>query len=76
VTRRSVAVVTALRAELDELEALMDEADEAAASLPHREKYLRINHRLARRLIAAHREWVAEVERELDAGAGTNNPTP
>jgi hypothetical protein len=43
----------------------MDRADEASATLPHREKYLRINHRLARRLIAAHREWIADVEREL-----------
>jgi DNA-binding PadR family transcriptional regulator len=57
--------VTALRDELDRLDQLMDTADEAAARLPHREKYLRINHRLARRLIAAHREWIAEVEREL-----------
>jgi DNA-binding PadR family transcriptional regulator len=57
--------ITMLRWELDELDALTDKAEEGAAILPHREKYLRINHRLARRLIAAHREWIAEVEREL-----------
>jgi DNA-binding PadR family transcriptional regulator len=57
--------IVAMRAELDELDALMDVADEVAATLPHREKYLRINHRLARRLIDAHRAWVDEVEREL-----------
>jgi PadR family transcriptional regulator AphA len=57
--------VLALREELDELDALLDRADDVAATLPHREKYLRLNHRLARRLIAAHREWVADVEREL-----------
>jgi DNA-binding PadR family transcriptional regulator len=57
--------VVAMSRELDELEALMDAADAVAASLPHREKYLRINHRLARRLIAAHRDWIADVEREL-----------
>jgi PadR family transcriptional regulator, regulatory protein AphA len=57
--------ITMLRRELDELDALVDKGEEAAATLPHREKYLRINHRLARRLIAAHREWIAEVEREL-----------
>jgi DNA-binding PadR family transcriptional regulator len=57
--------ISALREELVELEGLMDAADAAAATLPHREKYLRLNHRLARRLIAAHREWVDEVEREL-----------
>ncbi len=58
--------IAALREELDELDALLDAGEAAAASLPHREKYLLINHRLARRLVAAHREWVAEVERELD----------
>jgi DNA-binding PadR family transcriptional regulator len=57
--------ITTLRRELDELDALADKAEQSAATLPHREKYLRINHRLARRLIAAHREWIAEVEREL-----------
>jgi DNA-binding PadR family transcriptional regulator len=57
--------VSALREELDHLDDLLDTADEVAAGLPHREKYLRINHRLARRLIHAHREWVAEVEQEL-----------
>jgi hypothetical protein len=57
--------ITMLRRELDELEALADDAEKAAATVPHREKYLRINHRLARRLIAAHREWIADVEREL-----------
>lgn len=58
--------ITMLREELDELDALADRAEQAAADLPHREKYLRINHRLARRLIAAHRDWIADVERELD----------
>lgn len=58
--------VAALRTELDELDALIDDGEATAAALPHREKYLRINHRLARRLVAAHRDWIAEVERELD----------
>src|SRR5919106_4973087 len=53
--------IKALREELAELDALMDRAQEVAATLPHREKYLRINHRLARRLIAAHRGWIADV---------------
>lgn len=57
--------ITMLRQELDELDELIDTGEEAAAALPHREKYLLINHRLARRLVAAHRDWVAEVEREL-----------
>jgi PadR family transcriptional regulator, regulatory protein AphA len=57
--------IVALRAELDELDELMNVADAAAAALPHRERFLRINHRLARRLIEAHREWVDDVERQL-----------
>jgi DNA-binding PadR family transcriptional regulator len=57
--------VIAMRAELDELAALVTSAEAIAATLPHREKYLRINHRLARRLIAAHRDWIDEVEAEL-----------
>jgi hypothetical protein len=57
--------ITMLRRELDELDVLVDKAEGAAATVPHREKYMRINHRLARRLVAAHREWIAEVEREL-----------
>jgi DNA-binding PadR family transcriptional regulator len=59
--------IAALRDELDELDATIDTVEATAAELPHREKYLRINHRLARKLIAAHREWVAEVERGLGA---------
>ncbi len=58
--------ISALRAELDELDGLLDDAESVAATLPHREKYLRINHRLARRLVAAHRDWIAEIERELE----------
>ena len=60
--RESIAM---LRDELDELDDLIDKGEEAAAMVPHREKYLLINHRLARRLVAAHREWIDEVEREL-----------
>jgi hypothetical protein len=57
--------VRGLGAELDELDGLLDEAERTAASIPQRERDLRINHRLARRLISAHREWIGEVEREL-----------
>jgi DNA-binding PadR family transcriptional regulator len=57
--------ISALRAELDDLDALVDAGEAAAAGLPHRETYLRINHRLARRLVAAHHDWVTEVERGL-----------
>jgi DNA-binding PadR family transcriptional regulator len=42
-----------------------DVADEVAGTLPHREKYLRLNHRLARRVVDAYDEWLRDVEREL-----------
>ncbi|MEA2324887.1 MAG: hypothetical protein QOF29_370 [bacterium] len=54
-----------LREELDEIEASLGVADEVAADLPRRERYLRLNHRLAHRIVDAHREWLDEVQREL-----------
>ena len=57
--------ISALRAELDELDALVNEGEATAGAIPHREKYLLINHQLARRLVAAYRDWIDDVEREL-----------
>ena len=54
-----------LHADLDAISADLDAAEAVAADLPHRERYLRLNHRLARRLVEAHREWLEEVEGEL-----------
>lgn len=55
----------ALRPQLAEISARLDEAEAIAASLPHRERYLRLNHALGRRIVKAHGEWLEEVEREL-----------
>lgn len=60
--------VAGLRAELADLYARLDVAEAAAATLPHREKYLLLNHRLARRIVDAHAEWLDEVERTLSSG--------
>jgi DNA-binding PadR family transcriptional regulator len=60
-----LASLEGLRAELDELSASLDAADEVAATLPHREPYLRINHELARDLIDAHRRWADSAEAQL-----------
>ena len=57
--------VSALRAEIADLSARLDEAEAVADTLPHRRKYLLLNLQLARRLVEAHLEWVDEVEREL-----------
>jgi hypothetical protein len=37
----------------------------ARPAFPHRERYLRLEHSLARRLLQAHLDWIDEVEREL-----------
>ena len=62
-TRRSLI---AMRGELEELEALVGEAAESAASLPHRRKYLEMSVGFLRSYLELHRELIAEVERELD----------
>ncbi|HZO98203.1 MAG TPA: hypothetical protein VFB42_12605 [Gaiellaceae bacterium] len=59
------ASLLSLREELADLRARLDAAEEVAATLPHREKYLRLNHRLARRVVDAYDAWLDEVEREL-----------
>lgn len=60
-----LAGVRAMRGELRELEALLDEADRVAASLPHRERNLVLVHSLGRKLVDVHAEWLDEVERTL-----------
>ena len=62
---RALDGLRGLRAELDELDASIDAAEVVARSLPHRERYLMLNHRLARRIVAAHREWLDDAERTL-----------
>lgn len=54
-----------LRADIADLSARLDVAEAAAASLPHRERYLMMGHGLSRRLLQAHLEWLDEIEREL-----------
>jgi DNA-binding PadR family transcriptional regulator len=54
-----------MRADIDDLRARLDVADEVAGTLPSREKYLRLNHRLARRVLDAYSDWLDELEREL-----------
>jgi hypothetical protein len=44
----------------------LDAADGIAPTLAYRQKYLRLNHRLARRVLDAYSEWLDELERELD----------
>ena len=55
----------ALRDEIADLRARLDVADPVASTVPHRERYLRLNHKLARRIVEAHADWLDEVEAEL-----------
>jgi DNA-binding PadR family transcriptional regulator len=54
-----------LRSEIADLLARIDVGEAVARTIPHRERYLLLNHRLARRIVQAHAEWLDEVEREL-----------
>lgn len=56
--------LVALREDLDTLDEEMIAAEERAAELPWRQNALLLNHRLSRRIIAAQRQWLDEVEAE------------
>jgi PadR family transcriptional regulator AphA len=55
----------ALRQEIAELSAGIDEDERRAVSITHRERQLRLVRSLGRRLLEAHLEWIDEVERDL-----------
>ena len=60
---------TALRDDIADLLARLDEAEAAAQALPHRRKYLLLVTGFQRRLLELHLELVDEVQRELDPPA-------
>ena len=62
----------ALRDEIADLSARLDVAEAMAHTIPHREPYLLLNHRLARGIVRAHAEWLDEVERTLRARRATS----
>jgi DNA-binding PadR family transcriptional regulator len=72
VTRESLIT---LRADIADIESRLDEAERAAAELPHREKYLLLVTRFLRQLLELHEQLVEDVEREL-ADARNPQPTP
>jgi DNA-binding PadR family transcriptional regulator len=65
-----VESLQALRDELAALSAGIDEDERRAASIPHRERQLRLVRSLGRSLLRAHLDWIDEVERELDSREG------
>ena len=60
-----LAGLQSMRTEIAEIAAQLRAADAAAAEVPHRTRYLRLNHALARRILDAHSTWIDQVEREL-----------
>ncbi len=62
VTRESLI---ALREDIADLSARLDESVETAEQLPHRQKYLLLVIDFLRRLLELHLDLIAEVEREL-----------
>src|SRR5262245_55433484 len=59
--------LSALDGEIAEKRELLAEALQRAASLPHRERYLRLVHRLGELMLDAHEQWLAEVRKELSS---------
>lgn len=63
--------LAALRADLDSLDDELAASERRAAQLPWRQNALLHNHRLSRRIIAAHRQWLDDVEAEYSAPPAT-----
>jgi DNA-binding PadR family transcriptional regulator len=61
--------VRALRSDIEDQRHLLEAAERRASDFPHRETQLRLVRSLARKLLAAHDEWIDEVERELASTA-------
>jgi PadR family transcriptional regulator AphA len=70
-----LAGLEGLRSDIAEITAELDAADAMAGDVPHRARYLRLNHALARRIVDAHSAWIGQVEREL-GGATPSAPAP
>ena len=65
ITRHSLAT---LRDDVEEIRRALDDAEQSAHSLPHREKYLLIVIGFLRGLLDLHIDLVEQVERELASG--------
>jgi PadR family transcriptional regulator, regulatory protein AphA len=57
--------LSAMRDEIAELSAGIDEDERRAPAIPHRQRQLKLVRSLGRRLLEVHLEWIDEVEREL-----------
>jgi DNA-binding PadR family transcriptional regulator len=66
----------ALRVEIEELSAQLDESEQRDPAFPHRERQLRLLRSLGRRILQAHLEWLDEVDRELTPSRATRTRRP
>src|ERR1700752_2046447 len=71
VTRASMAT---LREDIADLESRLEEAEQSAHQLAHREKYLLLVTTFMRRFLDLHLELVDQVERELQPNAAAETP--
>ena len=60
-----LASLEGLESDIERARSLLEAARERAPTLPHRERYLNLVHRLGELLLEAHDEWLEEVRREL-----------
>jgi DNA-binding PadR family transcriptional regulator len=65
----------AMRGDIEDAYGKLDAAEAIARTLPHRERYLLLVHGLGRRLLAAHEEWLDDVERELGRVKSRRRPS-
>ena len=65
-----------LHDDITDLLARLDVAEAVAATLPQRQKYLLLNHALARQVLQAHLEWLDGIERELRPKPRARSPRP
>jgi len=71
-----LASLEALRNDITDLLARLDVAEAVAATIPHRERVLLLNHRLARDILHAHLNWLDGIERELAPARRGRRHTP
>ena len=71
-----VQSLQAVRDEITELTEILDESERREEQFPHRRPQLRLLHSLGRRILAAHLEWIDEVEHELGPPASPQSDAP
>ena len=69
-----VESLRALRTEIAEITAALDDSQRRQTQFPHRQRQLKLLQSLGRRLLEAHLDWIDEVEQELSPRERPNPP--